>query len=178
MRTHWKLLALVILVSWGAYHHWQRRPVMHGPGIVADTLPQQQAIRDAQAFDFKGYHIQPLADFNLEARVLSTEHYRLGREADLSPVDLALGWGRMSDDTVLARIVISQSNRFYFWRTDDFPIPRAPQSSALFAGSPLANRSVFSTSTSRIRSTPLSSDISTRLTRATGASRRPSGCQT
>ena len=124
LRANWKLLALIALISWGAYHHWQQRPVMRGPGIVASTLPQQQAISDARAFDFKGYHVQPLADFNLEARVLSTEHYRLGREADLSPVDLALGWGRMSDDAVLSRIVISQSNRFYFWRTDDFPIPR------------------------------------------------------
>ena len=56
-------------------------------------------------------------------------------------------------------------------------MPRAPHSSALLAGRPLAKRSVFSISTSRTRSMPLSSDISTRLTRATGAS-RPSGCQT
>lgn len=124
LRANWKLLALIALISWGAYHHWQQRPVMRGPGIVASTLPQQQAISDTQAFDFKGYHVQPLADFKLEARVLSTEHYRLGREADLAPVDLALGWGRMSDDAVLSRIAISQGNRFYFWRTDDFPIPR------------------------------------------------------
>ena len=62
--------------------------------------------------------------------------------------------------------------------SDDLPMPRAPHSSALLAGRPLAKRSVFSTSTSRTRSMPLSSDISTRLTRLTGASRRPSGCQT
>ncbi len=61
--------------------------------------------------------------------------------------------------------------------SDDLPMPRAPHRSALLAGSPLAKRSVFSTSTSRTRSMPLSSDISTRLTRLTGASRRPSGCQ-
>ena len=47
-------------------------------------------------------------------------------------------------------------------------MPRAPHSSALFAGSPRAKRSVFSTSRSRTRSMPLSSDISTRLTRGTG----------
>src|SRR6185437_4553926 len=60
--------------------------------------------------------------------------------------------------------------------SDDLPIPRAPQSSALLAGRPRANRSVFSTSMSRTRSTPFKSDISTRLTCGTGAS-RPSGCQ-
>ena len=62
--------------------------------------------------------------------------------------------------------------------SDDLPMPRAPQSSALFAGRPRVKRSVFSTKRSRTRSMPLRSDISTRLTRATGASRRPSGCQT
>ena len=59
---------------------------------------------------------------------------------------------------------------------DDLPMPRAPQSSALLAGKPLAKRSVFSIRMSRIRSMPLSRLISTRLTRGTGAS-RPSGCQ-
>ena len=56
-------------------------------------------------------------------------------------------------------------------------MPRAPHSSALLAGRPLAKRSVFSISMSRTRSMPLSSDISTRLTRGTGT-RRPSGCHT
>ena len=56
-------------------------------------------------------------------------------------------------------------------------MPRAPHSSALLAGSPLANRSVFSISVSRMRSMPLSSIISTRLTRGTGARRAPLGCQ-
>ena len=30
----------------------------------------------------------------------------------------------MADPQVLARIDISQGNRWYHWRTDDFPIPR------------------------------------------------------
>jgi hypothetical protein len=30
----------------------------------------------------------------------------------------------MSDSAVLDKIRISQSNRFYFWRVDEFPIPR------------------------------------------------------
>jgi hypothetical protein len=30
----------------------------------------------------------------------------------------------MSDSAVLARIRFSQSNRFYYWHVDDFPIPR------------------------------------------------------
>src|SRR3954467_6709044 len=60
---------------------------------------------------------------------------------------------------------------------DDLPMPRAPQSSALFAGRPLAKRSVFSIRVSRTRSMPLSSVIWTRLTRGTGTSREPCACQ-
>ena len=61
--------------------------------------------------------------------------------------------------------------------SDDLPMPRAPHSSALLAGRPLAKRSVFSIRMSRIRSMPLSRPRSTRLTCGTGAS-RPFGCQT
>ena len=65
----------------------------------------------------------PLVSFQIEARVLSAEHYSMDREADLSPVDLALGWGRMSDESILKDIKISQSGRFYHWHVDSFPIP-------------------------------------------------------
>ena len=44
--------------------------------------------------------------------------------AETPRLDLALGWGRMSDARVLADIDITQSGRWYRWRTDDFPIPR------------------------------------------------------
>jgi hypothetical protein len=55
---------------------------------------------------------------------LSKKKYRSGREAELSPFDLALGWGRMSDEDVLASIKIKQSGRFYYWSVKKFPIPR------------------------------------------------------
>jgi len=75
------------------------------------------------AFEHRGYHIQPLARFALEARVLSKRLYRYDQGAKLAPLDLALGWGRMSDSRVLEKISISQSNRFYFWYTANPPIP-------------------------------------------------------
>jgi hypothetical protein len=40
------------------------------------------------------------------------------------PLDLAMGWGRMSDSDVLQHIDISQSGRFYYWHVQEFPIPR------------------------------------------------------
>lgn len=43
---------------------------------------------------------------------------------NLSPTDLALGRGNMSDETILDQIEISQSGRFYRWRVESFPLPR------------------------------------------------------
>ena len=77
--------------------------------------------------------LQPLAGFSVEARVLSREDYRLGRESDLSPTDLALGWGRMREDTVLQHLAIDQSNRWYHYRwqgAPPIPVPEIISSSA------------------------------------------------
>lgn len=70
------------------------------------------------------FDVRPVAHFQTEARVLGRRDYRRGTEAELSPTDLALGWGPMADPAVLDSIRIRQSGRFYYWSTDEFPIPR------------------------------------------------------
>jgi hypothetical protein len=120
----WKRWLLAGAIAWGGYHWWMMRPVSHGAGVIAQNVPQQHAIDSGVAFDYNGYRLTPLADYSIEARVLSREEYRVGREADLSQTDFALGWGRMSDEAVLKNIDISQSNRFFFWRVQEFPIPQ------------------------------------------------------
>jgi hypothetical protein len=120
---NWKTLAFVALIGFGFYQHLQQRPVAVAPGVLAPDLPVQVDQSSADVL-FKGYTLRPLKKFTVEARVLGAERYRMGREADLSPIDLALGWGQMSDSAVLEKITISQSNRFYYWRVEEFPIPR------------------------------------------------------
>ena len=95
-----------------------------GPGVHAASLPIQDELESPRSFDHAGYRVTPLAEFSIRAKVLSREDYSLGRESELSPLDLALGWGRMSDEAVLQHIEISQSGRWYRWRTEQFPIPR------------------------------------------------------
>lgn len=112
-RSNLFLLACVIISFWWLWPGG--RP--HAP------QPQGNALPDG-GFRVERYSIYPLQDFSLEARVLSREDYRLGREADLSPTDLALGWGPMADPNILAGIQITQGNRWYFWRADPMPIPR------------------------------------------------------
>jgi hypothetical protein len=117
-------LIFILLVLYGGVHWWHQRPVTHGPGVTASDEPAQSKADNGGVITKNGYNIIPLQDFSIDARVLSATHYTFGREADLSPVDLALGWGRMSDESVLKNISISQSGRFYFWHVDEFPIPR------------------------------------------------------
>ena len=112
-----------ILVLFGVYQCWDSRDVSQPDGILAPNQPIQQNIANPKPFDFKGYRVTPLATFEIEARVLSRERYRRGREAELSPIDLALGWGPMSAQEVIDQLQISQSNRYYRWRTDRLPIP-------------------------------------------------------
>lgn len=96
----------------------------HPPGVLVADEPVQVLLADAEPFRHADHMLSPLAEFSLSARVLSRRTYRFDREADLAPLDLALGWGPMSDSAVLARIDIAQRDRFFFWRTDAFPIPR------------------------------------------------------
>ena len=121
---NWKLIALISVLSYGAYQHFSKSPIKHGNGVIAGLQPQQQNTNQTN-ISLNKFTITPLQSFEIEARVLSVEHYSFGREADLVPVDLALGWGPMSDEKVLSQIKITQSNRFYYWHVDAFPIPRA-----------------------------------------------------
>ena len=96
--------------------HGARLP---GSLVVGDPVQDDGAKRDP--FERKGYTIAPFARFTVRARLLSSETYRMGREADLSPIDFALGWNDMSNDAVLARLSISQGNRFYYYRWESEP---------------------------------------------------------
>ncbi|MCP8467797.1 hypothetical protein NK553_27990 [Pseudomonas sp. ZM23] len=96
------------------------------PGGRQHTPPQPQPgqMLSNGGFRVAAYSIYPLQDFSIEARVLGREDYRLDRGSDLSPTDLALGWGPMADPQVLSSIRITQGNRWYYWRADSMPIPR------------------------------------------------------
>lgn len=113
------------LVAFGAWTWWDGRPVPRPPGALASEEPiQQAATKEDTPFTLHDFRIVPLARYTVRARVLSRERYRWDPGAALSPVDLALGWGPMSDGRVLAKFTIEQGNRWYFWRVaGEMPIP-------------------------------------------------------
>jgi len=118
------LLALGAVVCFAGFMYWSDRPVTQPPGILAPEEPLQTEA-SGEAWTFRGYKLTPLARFQLRARVLGRERYRFDRAAELSPVDLALGWGPMSDTRILAAFTIRQQDRFYFWSSATMPLPAA-----------------------------------------------------
>jgi hypothetical protein len=107
-------MAAVALVIFGyCYSH---RPIHYPPGVLVNTEPAQIALPETVApIAYGPFSLKPLALFSVDARVLHRHNYRYDVGAALVPVDLALGWGRMSDETVLDHLQISQSTRFYFY---------------------------------------------------------------
>jgi len=128
----------ISICLWGAYSSWSGNipvivdtdiptafPISYGTELSVSDEPRQKKINyKKNTYQYNDFMITPLAEFQVAARVLSSKHYNRGTESELSPVDLALGWGPMSDPEIIEQFSIRQSNRFYYWQTDDFPIPR------------------------------------------------------
>jgi len=88
------------------------RPIDQPPGVLVSDEPLQVATR-AAAFNLDEFELTPQADYDIEARVLSTETYSIGTDARLSPIDFAVGWGPMSDSAVLSHFRVRQGGRFF-----------------------------------------------------------------
>lgn len=116
------------LLAAAAYNSWQRweaRPAHHPDGQTAPDDPLQTDLAQMAPLRHGRWLLTPRARYDITARILGREDYRFDRIADLVPEDLALGWGPMSDNQVLQNFAISQSVRFYSWRTHgQLPIAR------------------------------------------------------
>ncbi len=124
MSNRFLRLALVIYLAWGGWHWLTTRPVHPPDGILAQEDPLQIDLESGPEIRLGRWTLTERATYSVTARVLGSERYHFDALADLVPEDLALGWGPMSDNRVLRDIDISQSNRFYYWRTTSLPVPR------------------------------------------------------
>lgn len=110
------LTALLIALTWSGWQKWSSRPAHPPDGQIAEHDPLQTDVHSAPAVKHGRWTLTPRAGYDITARVLGREPYSFDALADLIPEDLALGWGPMSDNRVLATLDISQSARFYTWR--------------------------------------------------------------
>lgn len=127
------LIVLAVIWTWiqspDSTHSEQLQQALgsSGPamaGLAIHRQPRQIELDAVPALGISDYTLQLRAEFGLVARVLGRQDYRWDRWSDLSPLDLALGWGPMSDSEVLSEINIAQGGRFYSWRVQQFPIAR------------------------------------------------------
>lgn len=123
LRQRALLIGCVVALGGWALAAWMDRPLNPPAGILAPDEPLQGAPGEKAPWRFKDFTFHSLGNFELKARILSRERYRFDPSAKLSPLDLALGWGPMSDSRVLKEIRISQSDRWYHWRVSEPPIP-------------------------------------------------------
>lgn len=111
----------------GAIHWWlYDRPVPRSAGILVDAEPEQRDLVPPPRFAERGYTFLARARYDITARVLRKENYRVDGGAALAPVDLAVSWGPASDSAVVDRLEIAQMGRFFYWKPKDpasFPLP-------------------------------------------------------
>ena len=118
------LIALAAAGLWQAVHAWRLRPVHPQDGIVAPDEPKQSTLEQATPIVQGHWTLTPRAEYDITARILSRDDYSFDALAGLIPEDLALGWGAMSDNRILADFRITQGSRFYSWRAfGALPIP-------------------------------------------------------
>lgn len=117
-------VVVVTACAWWLFFHTpeHRRP----PGVLCAKPPEQGPVSAEPKAKWKmgGWTLYPLASYKFRARVLSTRRYRYDYTSPISPVDLAIGWNRMSDSAVLAKLDISQRGRWYNFAYDEEVIPR------------------------------------------------------
>lgn len=149
------LIALFAVAIWWGVDDWQRREIDRPPGVLVSAEPTQRDIAATGPIRVGKYTLTPRAEFGVTARVLSSERYRFDSMADLIPRDIALGWGPMSDSSLIANIDISQSGRFYFWR------PRETQSHA-----PMASLEMIAASSANMHLIPANANVARLIDRA------------
>ncbi len=121
----WLKISALCVICFALYQYFSKRDIQHPEGVITVTEDPDQFSTSDSEFIYKQYAIKPLENFQITARVLSSAHYDFDTGAALSPVDLALGWGPMSETSVINRLNISQSGRFYRYQYD-YPAPIPP----------------------------------------------------
>ena len=145
-RWLWAVLVGSVLIL-GVYLWHPTTPIEHPPGVLVAAPPVQTSI-DATPIQHGAYRLNTVATFEMDGRVLGTMRYS-DDHARLAPWDLAIGWGPMSDSSILDHYILWQEARAYRWQS---------------ATDPLSTREVIRHSTN-IHIVPTNADVAAQLPR-------------
>lgn len=130
-----KKLIFVIVIGLVIYFGQSIYSKINGPKLSntvtekvnIENEPIQSKIKSAEKInkniDDMKIIINPIANYSISAEVKSTEDYSSGWNSKISPVDLALAWGKLNDKSVDKYISYSQSNRWcYYTYKEECPV--------------------------------------------------------
>jgi len=118
-------LIVCALIAWAGHAWWSSRPLRQAPGVLVPEAPVQEGT-PAQVIQRGDFRLTAIARYKLRGRVLGKKRYWDKPQNQLVPIDVAVGWGRMSDQAVLDGFSdFTMGNRFFFyeWQRQP-PIPR------------------------------------------------------
>lgn len=123
----WAPIVGFFILAAGVYHYFTYREIVRAPGVLVSEIPQQsESLVNPRPVKQGDAVLDLLTTYKIKARVLSTERYWIDHGANLAPIDLAVGWGPVSDSQLLDKLTIRQAGRFYYfsWRGE---APADPQ---------------------------------------------------
>jgi hypothetical protein len=120
-------VTVALLLGAISWLYFSNRPIKHPPGVLVAEAPVQTNIPPKSLPSMEGWNLTAVAEYRLRGRVLGTKRYHSGLNSSLVPTDVAVGWGRMSDQTVLDQFTISMTNRFFFYEWPDAPAIPLPE---------------------------------------------------
>jgi hypothetical protein len=124
--TRWIFRCLLgALLAWAGHAGWASRPLRHAPGVLVAGAPVQMEV-PPQTIMRGDFRLTAVARYTLRGRVLGKKRYWDKPQNQLVPIDVAVGWDRMSDQAVLDQFSrLSMGNRFFFYEwASQPPLPR------------------------------------------------------
>ena len=118
-----KILGPVIFIA-GLYYFFHTSEIKQPDGILAPNSPTQNKTNESKTWFYNHYKFFAVAEFEITCKVLSIKQYSTDKMSGFCPIDIAVGWVKMSDQFVVDQLEIKQQHRWYVWRTKNFPIPR------------------------------------------------------
>lgn len=141
------VLALLLCAGLEAWHTLPP-PTL---GVLAPAEPSQTNLLpgDPTEWAYHGVAFKPLARYDIKARILHRSSYYFDGPSGISNLDLAVGWGRMSDPAIYRPLDVSQGGRWYSWHYDGPPpipldeINRSSANTHIIPANPFIRRRLF-----------------------------------
>lgn len=107
-----------VLIAFWLYS--SSRPVYQPDGIIAPDPPVEQALtRDPPVFERNAHRLTATARLSGKLRLIGVQRYSLDRAAQVSPLDAAVGWARLSDSAVLRTMELAHGAREFVYQAYD-----------------------------------------------------------